>query len=32
MGTIPRVEGVLVGTGVYDSRSMGRRQRQAKER
>lgn len=32
MGRIPRVEGMLVGTGVYNSKSMGRRQRQVKER
>lgn len=30
MGRIPRVEGMLVGTDVYNSKSM--RRRQAKER
>lgn len=32
MGRIPGVEGMLVGRGVYNSKSTGRRQRQAKER
>lgn len=32
MGRIPRVEGMLAGRGVYNSKSMGRRQRQANER
>lgn len=32
MGRIPRVEGMLLGMGVYKSKSIGRRQRQAKER